>query len=145
MDRNFNTLEPQFGYKVSYGERIWGLDDDGPFHDALNVLRRKPEAKSATIPLVRTQDLRGGHVPCIAVVDLKIRGDRLALNYFARSQDVFKKSYADNLALHHVQRKAAELLGVRTGPIAGFIASAHIYHTDLVAIQRVHAFQKISR
>ena len=140
MVKNLNTFEPQFGYKISYGERIFGKPDASAFSNVQSLLMRKPESKSATICLIKEDDVLKGHVPCIAAIDFKIRNDRLNLFYFARSQDVFKKSYADNLALAHLQRRLASELNVKGGSISGFIASAHLYKSDLPKISYMQLF-----
>jgi hypothetical protein len=48
MHDNFHTFEPQFGYKVSYGERIFRPDGASHYESVRDLLRKKPEAKSAT-------------------------------------------------------------------------------------------------
>lgn len=139
MSKNFSTLEPQFGYSFAYGARIYGQRGDGPIHRVRDLLVRKPEAKSATMSLL-SSDPSAGHVPCITTLDFKLRDSRLDLYYFARSQDVFKKSYADNLALYEVLVRMADELGTQAGSIYGFIASAHLYLSDLERIESIPEF-----
>lgn len=141
MIKNFNTLEPQFGYKFSYGERIFGVGSSSPYYNIKSLLERKPESKSATICLIREDDVLRGHVPCIATIDFKIRDGAINLYYFARSQDIFKKSYADNIALTQVQKRLAADLNLQVGFISGVIASAHIYKSDLPKISTVEQFK----
>lgn len=143
MIKNFNSFEPQFGYRFSYGERIFGKNGSSAYENIIDLLRRKPEAKSATISLIRDDDLLNSHVPCIATIDFKIRNGKINLNYFARSQDIFKKSYADNIALAELQRRLSSDLEVKSGSISGYIASAHIYKSDLPKIESIDVFQSI--
>lgn len=132
MRMNFMSFEPQFGYKFAYGEKIFRGDDKSAYAAMIAKLKDKPETKSATIGLT---GLQGDHVPCVTTIDFKIRDGRLNVYYFARSQDGYKKAYADNLAIHQIQKKAATELGVVPGSIAGYIASAHVYDADLEAAE----------
>lgn len=137
MHANFHSLEPQFGYKVSYGERIWTPAGDSPFERIVALLRKKPQAKSATMSLLQQKDADLGHVPCIVSIDFKIRDDSLHVCYFARSQDLFKKNFADNLAIHAVGQKLAAELGIEPGPVSAFIASGHVYASDAERMRAV--------
>jgi thymidylate synthase len=137
MVKNFNTNEPQFGFKFSYGARIFSGENSGGFEDVARLLRRKPEAKSASISLLRSGDFQGSHVPCITTIDFKLRDNKLHIYYFARSQDIFKKNYADNIAILKVGERLATELNVEIGTITGMIASAHIYEADFHAANQL--------
>lgn len=137
MHDNFHSLTPQFGYKVSYGERIWTPENASPYGYVRDILRRKPEAKSATLTLLLPGDHKLGHVPCITSIDFKIRDGQLHVSYFARSQDLFKKNYADNLAIHEIGQMLAADLGVGPGPLSALIVSGHVYAEDADRIRAV--------
>lgn len=148
MHDNFHTFEPQFGYKVSYGERIFRPEGASPYEAIRDTLRKKPEAKSATISLLRPNDAHLGHVPCITTIDFKIRAGKLNVGYFARSQDVFKKSYADNLAISEIGAQLAGDLAddfeLSPGSITGFIVSAHLYLSDLGKMAEMEPFADLA-
>jgi hypothetical protein len=131
MRKNFIESEAQFGYNFGYGERIWKGGAASPYAAVLSRLKKKPEAKSAVFSMLQESDSTGGHVPCIVALDFKIRYAKVHLHYFARSQDVYKKSYADNLALLTVLERLADDLQLEVGSISGYIASAHCYSEDL--------------
>ncbi len=137
MHANFHSLEPQFGYKVSYGERLWTPEGASPYDHVRALLTRKPAAKSATISLLRTGDADLGHVPCITSIDFKIRDGLLHVCYFARSQDLFKKNFADNLAIYAIGQKLAADLSVQPGSVSAFIASGHVYASDVARMRAV--------
>jgi thymidylate synthase len=137
MIKNFTTHEPQFGFAFSYGSRIYEKDRNAGLASLISILRKKPEAKSATMSLLRSDDHLGKHVPCITTIDFKIRNGRLDTHYFARSQDAYKKNYADNLAILTVATQAAKELGVTVGSLSGYIASSHIYEADFAKAQEL--------
>ena len=63
-------------------------------------------------------------------VDFKIRDKKLLLACFARSQDVYKKMYADILCLAKIQKDVADKLNIKTGLFCLNVVSAHIYKED---------------
>jgi len=141
MIKNFTTEEPQFGYKFSYGSRIFGTPSSYEFLRSL--LGKRPDTKTATISLIREGDFEKNHVPCIATLDFKIREGNLHVHYFCRSQDLFKKSYADNIAIFLILQKLAQALNVGTGSVHGYIASAHVYCKDLPEIYGLDPFHEL--
>jgi thymidylate synthase len=101
------------------------------------LLTRKPTAKSATISLLRPGYADLGHVLCITSIDFKIREGRLNVCYFARSQDLLKKNFADNLAIHAIGQKLAADLGIQPGSVSAFIASGHVHASDAARMRAV--------
>lgn len=142
MKNNFIESEPQFGYAFGYGERIW-QGDPSPLDTVIALLSRKPESKSATLPLLLSGDRASSHLPCIALLDFKIRRGTLNLHYFSRSQDLYKKSYADNIALLNILEHMAQTLAVSPGRVSGYIASGHIYEADYASMARCALFSDL--
>lgn len=142
--RRFNTPEPEPRSKVDPGERIFGKTGESPYNRVKSLLIENPESKKATISLVKDGDLQNRCVYCIVAIDFKVRDGRLNLYYFARSQDIFKKSYADNIALAQVQKRLAADLSLEVGTLSGYIASAHIYKSDLESIASLQLFKSFS-
>ncbi len=66
----------------------------------------------------------------MTTIDAKIRDNRLILQFFFRSQNIFGRQYANLLALAKFQRDLAESCDVDVGYIKGYISSAHIYYYD---------------
>jgi thymidylate synthase len=138
---NFTEFNPKVRYKYRPSERIFGKLDESPYNKIKNLLIGKPESKKATISILKDTDLQNGHVPCIVTIDFKVRDGLLNLYYFARSQDVFKRSYADNIALAQIQKLLAAELDIDIGILSGYIASAHIYKSDLELISSLKIFK----
>ena len=143
MKKNFIDSEPQFGHKFGYGERIWKGGDASPYASIVRRLKKKPEAKSAVFSMLQPGDDGGGHVPCVVAMDFKIRNGKVHLHYFARSQDVYKKSYADNIAMLVVLERLAHDLGQGVGSISAYIASAHLYLTDVAEALQLEPFRDL--
>lgn len=120
----------------TYGSRIYDHEGVDQFDWMVQRLRTKRETKSATIGLL-TPGAQSKNLPCLTTVDAKIRNDKLELQFFFRSQNIFGRQYANLLALARLQADIAEQCAVETGAMRGYIASAHIYAFDMEDARRI--------
>jgi thymidylate synthase len=122
----------------TYGERIYDMSGVDQFEWMVDRLRRKPDTKSATIGLLFPGSTSAS-LPCLTTVDAKIRHERLDLQFFFRSQNIFGRQYANLAALARLQRDLACRCGASPGALRGYVASAHIYAFDLDDARRICA------
>ena len=94
----------------TYGQLIYDTNGIDQFEWMLARLKNKPETKSATISLL-TPGSTHPNLPCLNILDAKIRDGKLHLQFFFRSQNVFGRQYANFLAL----AKLHEQLAIRSG------------------------------
>lgn len=113
----------------TYGECIYNKKGIDQFEWLVNRIQTKKETKSATISLLSEGD-NNPNLPCLVTIDAKIRNDKLVLQFFFRSQNIFGRQYANLLALAHLQFKLSQRLSVEVGLLMGYLASAHIYQYD---------------
>lgn len=114
----------------TYGQLIYDMDGVDQFEWLLKRLQQKPETKSATISLL-TPGMNALNLPCLSVLDAKIRNRELHLQFFFRSQNIFGRQYANLMALAVLHENLARRAGCEIGTMKGYIASAHIYEYDL--------------
>ncbi len=115
----------------TYGQLIYDMNGVDQFEWMLERLQKKPETKSATISLL-TPGLNVPNLPCLSVLDAKIRNGQVHLQFFFRSQNIFGRQYANLLALSQLHEDLARRSGCELGTMKGYVASAHIYEYDLV-------------
>ncbi len=113
----------------TYGECIYNKNGIDQFEWLVNRLNSKRETKSATIGLL-TEGNNQANLPCLTTIDAKVRNNKLVLQFFFRSQNIFGRQYANLLALAKLQSDLAEKCSVKVGMFKGYIASAHIYDYD---------------
>ena len=134
-----STKTSEWGW--SYGERLFDYEGIDQIAWIIERLRKKPEAKSATItclnPEVDIRRNKGKHIPCLTLLDFKIRGRNLLLTSVFRSQDIGKKFYGDALALFKLGEKVRKELNCEKVEIFFFIVSAHIYEEDFEKIEKI--------
>ena len=119
----------------TYGQLIYDMNGVDQFEWMLRRLRRKPETKSATISLL-TPGLDVPNLPCLSVLDAKIRAGKIHLQFFFRSQNIFGRQYANLVALAQLHEGLARRSGCELGSMKGYIASAHIYEYDFEAARQ---------
>lgn len=127
----------------TYGDLIYNKNGIDQFEWIVDRLKNKPESKSATISLL-TEGTTDANLPCLVLIDAKLRFERLYLNFFFRSQNIVGRQYANLLAIATLQEKLATRLGVAIGSLTGFIASAHIYEYDFKNAQAICDNRKIT-
>lgn len=120
----------------TYGSRIFDYSGVNQFEWIVERLKSKRETKSATIGLL-TPGSNDANLPCLTTIDVKIRENRLELQFFFRSQNIFGRQYANLLALSKLQSDIATECMVEVGSMRGYIASAHIYAFDVPEAQRI--------
>ena len=114
----------------TYGQLIYDMNGVDQFEWILQRLQHKPETKSATISLM-TPGVDALNLPCLSVLDAKIRNRELHLQFFFRSQNIFGRQYANLMALADLHENLARRIGCGIGAMKGYVASAHIYEYDL--------------
>ena len=127
----------------TYGERIFAMSGVDQFEWMVDRLGRKRETKSATICLLLAGS-QSAQLPCLTTIDAKIRHDRLNLQFFFRSQNIFGRQYANLVALARLQGELASRCGASIGALSGYVASAHIYSFDLDDARRICAGEPVS-
>jgi len=127
----------------TYGERIYALEGVDQFGWLTERLTRKRETKSATICLL-IPGSPDANLPCLTTLDAKIRDERLELQFFFRSQNIFGRQYANLLALARLQRELASHCAASLGTLRGFVASAHVYAFDLAQARRLLAGEPVT-
>jgi thymidylate synthase len=127
----------------TYGSRIFDNSGVNQFEWIVDRLKVKRETKSATIGLL-IPGSEDANLPCLTTIDAKIRDNRLELQFFFRSQNIFGRQYANLLALSKLQSDIAAECMVEMGSLRGYIDSAHIYAFDIPEAQRIVSGEQIA-
>lgn len=120
----------------TYGERLYNKNGVDQIDWIINRLSTKRETKSATINLLNEGD-NSNNLPCLTTIDVKIRQEKLNLQFFFRSQNIVGRQYANLLAIAKLQSDIAARLNLTLGKLQGYVASAHIYEYDFAFAQKI--------
>jgi len=116
----------KLGGARSYGWRLYDYDGLDQVRWVEKKLLANRSAKSATIttmwPKVDTS-----YIPCISLLDFKIRSESLIVSVFARSIDVGKKFPFNVIEIMRVGERVRKRLDCKYIILRMYIASAHVY------------------
>jgi len=132
MCENFTQIMrvPELNNSWSYGWRLFNFQGKNQIDWVIEKLKKKPESKSATISMLQ----RAGeepYIPCVSLLDFKIRNNQLWLTATCRSLDFGQKAIHNITNLAKLSRKVANKLGIPQNRLFIHVNSAHIYKKDL--------------
>lgn len=115
------TLRAHYGKRISY-----------QLHAAIDMLRRDPNSRRVVISIwnkAEDLDVRSVDIPCnVMVVPRIVRGDRLDLTVFNRSNDMFWGMLGANIVqFSFLQEYMARMLGKRVGELHQISTNLHAY------------------
>ncbi len=152
------TPENKWGFEYTYGERIWKWNNEiNQVEAIIERLAKSPFSRRAvidlTIPAIDHFPEKIRDPPCLRVICFNIREEKeapmlpsikkLHMDVLFRSHDIFGASYANWLALAHLQKYVADEISKRRGEqifpgeLHNYSVSAHIYSRDFEVAKRV--------
>jgi thymidylate synthase len=122
---------------TTYGDRLFNYAGHDQIAVAIEKLRTDWWSNKATLTLLDPLDQwPERRMPCLALVDLKIRNSQLHVYAFFRSQNALN-SYGNMYGLYGIQSHCAEKLGVAIGSITLFVSSPHVFERDLERAKQI--------
>jgi len=127
------------GFVYTYGNRLRkhfeGIDQIG---EAIRRLKNCKESRRAiSVTWDPTTDTKQEEVPCMILVDFKIRDGKLHTTGLWRSHDIYGAWFPNAVGLTHLSKYAAEEVGVGVGSLTIHSISAHIYQVNFEEALRV--------
>lgn len=133
--KKMQTQEVVPELNASYGQRIFNQLGVNQYEWCLNRLQRKPETKAATMSLLLPDD-PGPRIPCLDIIDIKLRGQELSFKTFFRSQNALN-AYGNILALFWLMDRFSQDLHVSRGKLICFISNGHIYSEKVNIAEKI--------
>jgi thymidylate synthase len=120
------------GFVYTYGNRLRkhfeGIDQIG---EAIQRLKNCRESRRAiSITWDPPTDTKSEEVPCMILVDFKIRGNKLHITGLWRSHDIYGAWFPNAVGLTHLAKYVAREVGVEVGTLTIHSISAHIYQVN---------------
>ena len=124
--------DDQQGFIYTYGNRLrkhfQGIDQ---IQEAINRLKNCNESRRAiSITWDPPTDTQSEEVPCMIIVDFKIRDEKLQTTGLWRSHDIYGAWFPNAVGLTHLASYVAEKVGVDVGTLTIHSISAHIYEVN---------------
>lgn len=117
------------GFVYTYGNRLrehfQGIDQ---INEAIKRLRNCEESRRAiSVTWDPVLDTQNDEVPCMMLVDLKIRDGKLNITGLWRSHDIYGAWFPNAVGLTNLAQYAAGKLDIPVGTLTIYSISAHIY------------------
>ncbi len=132
------------GFEYTYGERIraWG---EGILNEPVDQLeeiicrlkKNRNTRRATAVTWIPPVDDRNSEVPCMIMLDFKVRDRKLCLTTVFRSNDMFGAWPANVFALNKLNHFAASKVKVSAGSITTLSVSAHVYDHDYQNVQKI--------
>ncbi|MBN2150083.1 MAG: hypothetical protein JW839_01430 [Candidatus Lokiarchaeota archaeon] len=131
MHANFteNRPVPELGNAASYATRLRDYHGKDQVAGVVERLRAKPETKSATITTLMP-DEDTSYVPCVSMLDFKLRDGTLILTATCRSLDFGKKALHNMAELADIGREVQASIKAARLSLHVHAISAHVYQKD---------------
>ncbi len=127
------------GFIYTYGNRLRahfdGIDQIQEAIDRLNNFKESRRAISVTWD--PTVDTKNDEVPCMMLVDFKIRDGKLHTTGLWRSHDIYGAWFPNAVGLSNLARYVAGEVGSEIGTLTIHSISAHIYQVNFDEAGRV--------
>ncbi|HNR26778.1 MAG TPA: thymidylate synthase [Methanobacteriaceae archaeon] len=136
--QQFLSDDPQ-GFIYTYGNRLrkhfQGIDQ---IREAINRLKNCKESRRAiSITWDPPTDTKNDEVPCMIIVDFKIRNGKLQTTGLWRSHDIYGAWFPNAVGLSYLASYVAKEVGVDVGTLTIHSISAHIYEVNFDEARRV--------
>ena len=120
------------GFVYTYGNRLrkhfQGIDQ---IKEAINRLKNCKESRRAiSVTWDPPTDTKQEEVPCMILVDFKIRDGKLHTTGLWRSHDIYGAWFPNAVGLTHLSKYVAGEVGVEVGSLTIHSISAHIYQAN---------------
>ena len=116
-----------------YGPRLFNWRGINQFDNVASILRRKPDSRQAVIQLFDGSDIWGENrdVPCTCTLQFMLRGNRLNLITYMRSNDAYLGLPHDVFSFTMLQEIMARRLCVDLGTYRHMVGSLHLYKSNI--------------
>ena len=121
------------GFVYTYGNRLRAhFDKVDQIQESITRLKNCRESRRAiSITWDQVIDSTSEEVPCMILIDFKIRGNVLYTTALWRSHDIYGAWFANAVGLTYCAKYVSEEIGdVKLGPITIHSISAHIYENN---------------
>jgi thymidylate synthase len=127
------------GFVYTYGNRLRKhFDDIDQIQEAIKRLKNFKESRRAiSVTWDPTVDTKNNEVPCMILVDFKVRDGKLNTTGLWRSHDIYGAWFPNAVGLSHLAQYAAKEVGVEVGTLTIHSISAHIYEVNFEEAERV--------
>ena len=126
------------GFIYTYGERLRSNHNVDQLNGVINRLKTCKNSRRATaVTWEADVDFIEEDVPCLILLDFKIRENKLHTTAVWRSHDIYGAYFPNLHGIASVMKYVADEVGVGYGGLITHSISAHIYEHDVKSAKRL--------
>ncbi|MEJ8542759.1 thymidylate synthase [Methanothermobacter wolfeii] len=126
------------GFIYTYGNRLRSYFGVDQVDEAIKRLKNCGESRRATmVTWDPVKDTGSDEVPCMILVDFKLRDGKLHTTALWRSHDIYGAWFPNAVGLAYLADYVASGVGAGVGPITIHSISAHIYEVNFKEAEEV--------
>lgn len=126
------------GINYTYGQRLMDHDGIDQIKSAIEKLKKEPFTRRAiAVTWDVGKDAYNENAPCLNLVNFIVQDDKLFMNAYFRSHDIYRGWPQNAFALRKLQKRVSDEAGIKLGSLTIFSASAHIYEESLNEVKEV--------
>ena len=119
------------GFIYTYSERLQNYQGRNQLNDIVNRLKQDIGSNRAVaVTFNPFSDNERDDIPCLQLIQALVRGDKLILSVYFRSNDLYGAFPSNMMFLSYLGMKIANELDVKFDYIDYHCSSLHIYETD---------------
>lgn len=127
---NSLLAEGNKGFVYTYGSRLHNYEGCDQIETVINKIKKSRNTRRAIATTWHPRWDEQNEVPCMIVIDFKMRINKLYMTSYFRSNDFYGAFPYNIAALSKLQDYVADELGVDTAGITLMSSSSHIYNYD---------------
>ncbi|MDR2831138.1 MAG: thymidylate synthase [Methanobrevibacter sp.] len=133
------------GFVYTYGNRLRShFEDVDQIEQAINRLKQCRQSRRAiSITWDQVVDSKNDEVPCMILVDFKIRDDKLHTTALWRSHDIYGAWFPNVVGLTYLVQYVAKKTNTGIGSITIHSISAHIYEVNFKEAEQLAKTLKV--
>jgi len=120
------------GFVYTYGNRLRShFSNTDQINEAIDRLKNCTESRRAiSVTWDQAIDSASDEVPCMILVDFKIRDNKLYTTALWRSHDIYGAWFPNAVGLTYLAQYVAKNVDIAIGPVTIHSISAHIYEVN---------------
>ena len=133
------------GFVYTYGNRLRKhFQDIDQIAEAIRRLKNCNESRRAiSVTWDPPTDTKQEEVPCMILVDFKIRDGKLHTTGLWRSQDIYGAWFPNAVGLTRLSQYVAQEVGVEVGTLTIHSISAHIYEVNFEEARGINPIENL--
>ncbi|MFC1732946.1 thymidylate synthase [candidate division KSB1 bacterium] len=126
------------GINYTYGQRLMDHNGVDQIKSIIEKLKKEPFTRRAiAVTWDVNKDVDNDNAPCLNLINFLVQDDKLYMNTYFRSHDIYRAWPRNAFALRKLQKRVSDETGIKMGSLTIFSSSAHIYEESIPEVNDI--------